>query len=361
MRTEIKFRTFDELLDSVKIDIKGFDLEGLIDSQSLIKIALKINYDLGLKINQSKSKILELSKGKAKLPEDFYVLNFAMLCDGKKVYKHSDITDKTYSQGVLEGVIMAQKILDTSKVNQFTTTINVVEGSNIINHGLHTNNIIVQAFDPDGTMLSFEILNSNLDNVNIISKSQTVLPNIKFVIIGAMGSVKNTKTCSINADSNGNTYVTYRTPTALHRYEKFIPLHIEKNKSISDDCFNINALSQYGAKLKNGFFVTNFDEGSVYINYQSLMEDDDNNLLVMDHPLVNEYYEYAFKQRIYENLMLSGENVSNYLQLMEQRLVTSRYAALSFINTPDFNDFKNIWELNRKAQYSKYYNMFKSK
>jgi hypothetical protein len=90
------------------------------------------------------------------------------------------------------------------------------------------------------------------------------------------------------------------------------------------------------------------------------MEDDEGNLLVMDHPLVNEFYEYALKQRIYENLYMSGENVVNFLQLVEQRLKAARNNALSFVNTPDFRELKQVWEMNRKAQYHNYYNMFKS-
>ena len=38
MKAELKYRSFDELLDSVKIDIRTFDLEGMIDNQTLIKV-----------------------------------------------------------------------------------------------------------------------------------------------------------------------------------------------------------------------------------------------------------------------------------------------------------------------------------
>ena len=34
--------------------------------------------------------------------------------------------------------------------------------------------------------------------------------------------------------------------------------------------------------------------------------------------------------------------------------------ALGFINTPNFKELQKIWEVNRKAQYSNYYDMFKS-
>jgi hypothetical protein len=91
------------------------------------------------------------------------------------------------------------------------------------------------------------------------------------------------------------------------------------------------------------------------------MEDDHGRLLVLDHPYCNEYYEYALKQRILENMVFAGENVSNQLNLIETRLRAARNNALGFVNTPDFAEMKKIWEVNRKAQYHNYYNMFKSK
>ncbi len=114
------------------------------------------------------------------------------------------------------------------------------------------------------------------------------------------------------------------------------------------------------AEIKDGFILTTFETGKVYLNYQSSMEDYDGNLLVLDHPYCNEYYEYALKQRIVENMIFAGENVTNQLTLIDQRLRASRNNALSFVNTPNFKELQEVWMLNRKAQYHKYYNMFRS-
>lgn len=38
---ELKYRTFQQLLDSVKLDFRKYDTENLIDDFSLIKIAQK--------------------------------------------------------------------------------------------------------------------------------------------------------------------------------------------------------------------------------------------------------------------------------------------------------------------------------
>ena len=41
-------------------------------------------------------------------------------------------------------------------------------------------------------------------------------------------------------------------------------------------------------------------------------------------------------------------------------LRASRNQALSFVNTPNFAEIKQIWKTNRKAMYSRYYDMFSS-
>jgi hypothetical protein len=52
----LKYRTFDDLVSDVAIDFEKFDIEGMIQPQTLIKIARKVNYDLGLRIYQTKEK-----------------------------------------------------------------------------------------------------------------------------------------------------------------------------------------------------------------------------------------------------------------------------------------------------------------
>lgn len=364
MLTEVQYRSFDDLLDSVKIDLRTFDLEGMVDSQQLIKVALRVNYELGLKINPSRSKALEVYKGKAKLPLDFYVLNFALLCES---HNNCELTQnqKTYTQGIKEGVVLAQQHFNatgaTNAVRQFNVLTNLLVGGNIITHTLDTTNVVIQAFAPDNTMLSFNIDVSSPGSVTIYNDSEVTIENVKIVIIGGTTgtSIDDLRAELVN-EANKNKVVTYNSWGRRREYNYLVPMQMEKSKAVSGDCLNLTSCSPYAAALRNNFLVTNFDEGLVYINYQSLMEDDQGNLLVMDHPLTNEYYEYALKQRIYENLFMNGENVANYLQLVEQKLRAARNNALSFINTPDFNEMKKTWEMNRKAQYGMYYNMFKA-
>src|SRR5690349_501910 len=78
--TQLKYRTFDSLLEDVRVDLKGFALSGRIEPQQLIKVALRVSKDLGLRINKTKECIIELEHHRGKLPDDFFVMNVALLC-----------------------------------------------------------------------------------------------------------------------------------------------------------------------------------------------------------------------------------------------------------------------------------------
>ena len=147
----------------------------------------------------------------------------------------------------------------------------------------------------------------------------------------------------------------------VREYTSFFPLRITNTSHVSCECPNLNTQSHNLAEIQDGFLLTTFTTGKVYLSYQGMLENNEGDLLVLDHPYCNEYYEYAIKQRILENMVFAGETgAAQQLNLIEQRLRAARNNALSFINTPDFKDYLKIWEVNRKAQYHNYYNMFKS-
>ena len=293
MKTELQYRTFDQLLNEVSTDFVTYSNEGMIEPGQLIKVAQRINYDLGLRIHGTKEKVLDVEKRKTRLPDDFYVLNYAYLCG-----------ESTYSNPVM--------------------------------HGRHTENVIL---DPTHC--------KTVDGQNLCNKC---------------GQVDTTCICertySVECKTGEKIYVQvvekrkYETVT----YTNFQKLHISTSTGKKDALDN----SGNGAYIKNGFIYTNFDTGKIYISYQGALEDDDGNLLVLDHPMINEYYEYAMKQRILENLYMNGEDVAQKMQLLEQRFRSARNNALSIVNTPDFAEMYKVWQMNRKAQYSRYYDMFKS-
>ena len=78
MAVSHKYRTFNQLLEDVTVDFRTYALEGMIEPQQLIKVAVRVNYDLGLKIQRTKSAIIDIENSKGKLPSDFNVITPGM-------------------------------------------------------------------------------------------------------------------------------------------------------------------------------------------------------------------------------------------------------------------------------------------
>lgn len=282
--TLIKYRTFDELLDEVRTDLFTYEMEGMIEPGQLIKVAQKINYDLGLRIYTEKQKVLEIVNGRVKLPDDFYVLTMALLC-----------ADYQVREEVLQGT--------------------------------HTEDVYMNVC----TVCNQPSENCGCESVVTVCENKYVK-------------------------------VMHRKNYVTKEYTEFKRLYVRPAKAVDPVC---SAKPDYDhwmeAELKNGYlYIIGIETGTVYLNYLGNLEDDNGNLLVMDHPMINEYYEYAIKQRILENLYMNGEDVVQKMQLIEQRLRPARNNALTIVNTPDFKEMYNLWKLNREAMYGKYYNMFKS-
>jgi hypothetical protein len=380
MKAELKYRTFDELLDSVKIDIRTYDLEGMIDDQTLIKVVQRVNYDLGLKINPNRTKMLEVSNYRAKLPSDFYVLNHALLCTGSIETETPPLWSyKTYQQGVADGIYQAEFEIYRNMVEQCTQVLTIAPGINTVTHNLGTNYVIVQALAANHTLLNLEIIVIDQDTIQLVSNYTTTYSGVVVTIMGSKSSCDATcppdpcpippNPCVIDSSpcheskltsENGTPVVIDRCNGRTRKFKNLFRLGIVKNNSVSADCVDVNSRNYYNVFLKNGFLETNFKEGEVLVMYESVMETDKGELMVLSHPYADEYYEYALKERIYENLAQAGENTVQLMQLMSSKLREARNKALGFINTPDFGEMKQIWETNKKAQYHNYYDMFKN-
>ena len=284
MNTVVKYKTFDELLDEVKVDFHVYNIEGMIEPGQLIKVAQRINYDLGLRIHTEKQKILEIVDGKVKLPDDFYVLTMALLCANYQV-----------KEEVLQGT--------------------------------HTEDVYM--------------------NVCTVCNQPTSSCGCETVV---------------TVCENKYVKVVHRENFVTKEYTEFKRLYVRPAKAVDPVCSTKPDYDHWmEAELRNGYlYIIGIDTGKVYLNYLGNMEDENGNLLVLDHPMINEYYEYALKQRILENLYMNGEDVTQRMQLIEQRLRPARNNALTIVNTPDFKEMYNLWKLNREAMYGKYYNMFKS-
>jgi hypothetical protein len=324
----IKYRTFNQLLEDVTVDMNTFALENMIEPQTLIKLAKKLNFELGLRVNQTKEVVLEVCHGKVKLPDDFYVWNYGMVC-----------LERTESVGY-SGSVGGTNIQEVP-YQEVPSTINTC--------ALPTVNCRTCNSNPCNHTAACDL------NSPIVDPIPTAYdPNNPY------GDTCIAPRVFMNCKGEKYELVQVVNPGLTRTYRSLVPLRMTASREIECDCPNLYYEGANQGSIKNGFLFTSFDTGNVYVNYQGAMEDDQGNLLVPDHDLINEYYEYAFKQRILENLYINGEDVAQRIQIVEQRVKAARNNALSFINTPNFREMEQLWWTNRRAQYGKYYDMFKS-
>ena len=323
----LRYRTFDQLLEDVSVDLNTFALENMIEPQTLIKLAKKLNYDLGLRVNQTKEVILEVCHGRVKLPDDFYVFNYAMICGDVTVKTGYDIGGTNIQEVPYTEVPSTVDVCAPISVNCRTCN------ANPCNHtaGCDLNHPVVDpipvAYDP----------NNPYGDTCIPPRVFMNCKGDKYELIQVVGGSGETRTYSFTS-----------------------PLRMKPSQDIECNCPNLYWNTPNEGWIQGGFLFTTQDTCKVYLNYQGQMEDDQGNLLVPDHDLLNEYYEYALKARIFENLYLNGEDVAQRMQLVEQRLKAARNNALSVVNTPNFRELEDMWWTNRRAMYGKYYSMFES-
>lgn len=284
MKTELKYRTLPQLLNEVSTDFTMYNTENMIDPAQFIKVVQRVTYDLGLRIHGTKEKVLEVSNCKAKLPDDFYVLNYAYICGKYKIVEPRMMGRQT--ENIIIGCSGCPKCGGEDMSCSCETTYSVECKT--------------------GEAIHVQVVEKRVNDVRIYDALQMLQI----------------------ATSTGQIDATDQLAPSGH--------------------------------IKNGFMYTNVEDAQLFISYQGALEDNEGNLLVLDHPMINEYYEYAIKQRLLENLYMSGEDVIQRIQLIEQRLRAARNNALTIVNTPDFAEMKELWEMNRRAQYFKYYDMFKS-
>jgi hypothetical protein len=323
----LRYRTFDTLLEDILVDFQNYALENMIEPQGLIKVARRLNYDLGLRINQQKEIILEIEHGKAKLPDDFYTFNYALICGDFTV-------DTGYNVGGTNIQEVPYREVPSTVDQCAAPTVNCsVCNSHPCNntaacqgHVRPPQNYLPGEYDP----------NNPYGDTCIRPRVFMNCKGENYELIQIMGTGQR------------------RTYTVL------IPLRMKASQNIDCECPNLYWNTPNEGWIKNGFLYTTFNCGKVYLNYQGALEDENGDLLVPDHELINDYYEYALKSRLLENLLMNGEDVSQKLQLIEGRLKAARNQALNVVNTPNFAEMKKLWWANRVAMYGKYYNMFKS-
>lgn len=307
----LQYKTYDELLAEVMMDFKKWASNGMIDGSELIKVAQKINKRLGNKLRKEKQTILYVEKGRVRLPLDFYKHTAAAMCFDYKITQR----------------------VPTGSQREILATGNIADSCNV-----QVGNIPFTGVEPVQQLTPSVCFNQCGETYEILETTRS--ETRRYTHLGKL---------KIHMGKQ----MFYQLPKREHYEQSSLQYPAQPH-----------ALTHHAhcheAYIENKFLHTNFDEGKVYFSYLGDMEDDNGNLIVLDHPLVNDYYEYALKQRIIENLMANGEIIpQNLFQLIEARYKVARVEGESLINMPDFAEMELAHTLNRRAMYNKYYLIFK--
>lgn len=174
--------------------------------------------------------------------------------------------------------------------------------------------------------------------------------------------------CSINSCDNSKgpcdnyVWVTQRIGVKTYTYTDIRPLSLTKASfgRCSDLCINHGfGGSKDQASIQEDHMTLSFKEGKIFINYLADMVDDDNNVMILDHPLVNDYYEYAIKKKFFEMMKINkeGDFLQDY-QIMSEELRKARIQAISLVNTPEYGELIKMFTENRHRFYKKYVGYF---
>jgi hypothetical protein len=244
----IKYRTFDQLMEDVLIDLPTFALENMIDPQQLIKLARKINYDLGLRLNQTKEVILDVCHGKVKLPDDFYVWNYGLICyDRVEHVGYDGMVGGTNIQEVPWNPVKYQEAPSTIDTCAVPTVNCRTCNSNPCNQTAgclgHTEptNVIPTEYDP----------NNPYGDTCIAPRVFMNCKGEKWELVQVM-------------NNSGATRV----------YTDLLPLRMKASQEIECDCPNLYFNTANQGWIKGGFLFTTFETGKVYLNYQGEMVND---------------------------------------------------------------------------------------
>lgn len=328
----LKYRTFDQLLDDVMVDFKNYSLENMIEPQELIKVARRCNYDLGLRICKTNEALLEVEKGYVRLPENFYTFNFALVC--------GTVTHRFVPP---QGTHIEE--VSIPKYREQPANINLCTDGKICS-SCQTTSCTCTDPCPSCTPCSCTSFAScenttynPLEPFGDACVKPRVFMNCKNECFELVQIVK----------------------TETRVYKTLQPLQlVESAQGIECGCPGLYMKSANHAWIKDGFLYTNLDCATVYINYEASMQDESGNLIVPDHEMLNDYYEYALKERILENLMINDEDTVRKLEYISLKRRNARIEARNVVDTPNFRELKQTWEKNRKAQYNKYFSKFAS-
>lgn len=351
---ELKYRTLSQIVDAASIDLSHFYADGVIETAELISIVQEINWELGIQIQATKETVLDIDNGRTKLPNNFDFMNFGFICSHYTQYFTSQsLTQFEVPFNVPQTPVETCPCWTVTSLGAQCPVI-ACDGTQSIVYfppnddgSAKTTKICAILVDVDKaggapiTAATFSNCLKNTDNLfscDIPANCGCGTPLPNGCALPNPDPWNQSKVYTICNGSVG-IRVVQATETQVLHYSFKQPLYLQPSRSASAFCSNANMRScAVNGFLRDGYIITpNLNCGTIYINYQGILEDEQGNLLAIDHPKLNQYYNYAVKERILENLYLNGEpDIERRLQLVSQKKQQYKGEAMTVAYTPDF-------------------------
>lgn len=278
----LKYKTFDQLMASVKSDLHLYADNNLIDERNCIKVVKECNAILGLKINPIIETVLCIKDFKADMP-----LNLKQAYSAFMVFQQS--------KGLLS--------------SSYGTSTRQYSKEQLLNKGI----------TPTQGSCRLSACGEQFFVTQKFEQTEVIFDKIVPV---------------------------YLSQSALSKFTKTSPSRL------------FNKQREFEIDFKEQEIITNIESGTLYLSYLSDLVDEEGNLLILDHDLVQFYYEWAVKAKILEDIYYNSEaDVKMKLEDARQHVGFERNKAVSLILKPEYRELANyrkkleqeFYDLNIKA------------
>jgi hypothetical protein len=375
---ELGYRTADEIIDSVRIDLQAYQSQGEIDNANLLKVILRINYELGLRIHMQKETMLEVNHGRAALPADFHQMLLALSCHNYRHVQYSPSNGNVLLEEVCQTGAPAPSTCPcwtvVSPGDYKTTYIACTTGTvTPIAFTPGTTNICAQSIDSvhgSGTPITVStstfcypgtngVMSCSPPNTCDICNVQHPGGTCPELVINPYPLGKCRTICG-GTDQQATIKILQYCSSEVFCYETFDRLFIIPNYAADGFSNMASPGTNSGvntASIRGNFLeVNNPHCTKVYIQYLGAMENELGQLIVPDHGTILSYYSYALKERILENIYLNGgEDVLQRLRYTSEKREKYRIAALDIANQPNMRDVINTTQVLRANANRQYY------
>lgn len=126
-------------------------------------------------------------------------------------------------------------------------------------------------------------------------------------------------------------------------YKDVQPLEITSSclEKFNNSSPNRNCKSKYKIDIGEDKILVNFEKGTIYLSYLADMVDHEGNLLVLDHPLIDGYYEWAVKAKILEDLYYNNDApVIDKLKDARQQRDIERNKAIGIVVDQEYREMR---------------------